>query len=105
MVLRCANCGGVLEYSAELNKMVCSFCGNSYTIDELNQKALDYYRHLTYSKHFCFQRWGLFFSLYKYEDFKYMMENFLILNMPTIARIAFKIMKAKEAREANKAKG
>ena len=38
MVLRCANCGGVLEYSAELNKMVCSFCGNSYTIDELNQK-------------------------------------------------------------------
>lgn len=72
---------------------------------ELNQKALDYYRHLTYSKHFCFQRWGLFFSLYKYEDFKYMMENFLILNMPTIARIAFKIMKAKEAREANKAKG
>ncbi|MBP5494358.1 MAG: hypothetical protein J6X97_04615 [Lachnospiraceae bacterium] len=39
MVLRCANCGGVLEYSAELNKMVCSFCGNSYTIDELNQKS------------------------------------------------------------------
>ena len=38
MVLRCANCGGVLEYSAELNKMVCSFCGNSYTIDELNEK-------------------------------------------------------------------
>lgn len=72
---------------------------------ELNQKALDYFRHLTYRKHFCFQRWGLFFSLYKYEDFKYMMENFLILNMPTIARIAFKIMKAKEAREANKAKG
>ena len=41
MVLRCANCGGVLEYSAELNKMVCSFCGNSYTIDELNQKEVE----------------------------------------------------------------
>ncbi|MBR4412627.1 MAG: hypothetical protein IKS60_03360 [Lachnospiraceae bacterium] len=37
MVLRCANCGGVLEYSAELNKMVCSFCGSSYTIEELNE--------------------------------------------------------------------
>lgn len=37
MVLRCANCGGALEYSAELNKMVCSFCGSSYTIDELNE--------------------------------------------------------------------
>ena len=37
MVLRCPNCGGALEYSAELNKMVCSFCGNSYTIDELNE--------------------------------------------------------------------
>ena len=38
MVLRCPNCGGVLEYSAELNKMVCSFCGTSYTIDELSEK-------------------------------------------------------------------
>lgn len=37
MVLRCANCGGVLEYSAELNKMVCSYCGSSYTIEELNE--------------------------------------------------------------------
>lgn len=39
MVYRCSKCGGALEYSAELNKMVCSYCGQSFGLDELNSKA------------------------------------------------------------------
>ena len=39
MVYRCSNCGGALEYSAELNKMVCSYCGQSFGLDELNSKT------------------------------------------------------------------
>ena len=34
-----------------------------------------------------FRKWGLFFRLYKYENFGYNVKNFLILNMPCVARL------------------
>ena len=39
MVYRCKNCGGVLEYSIENNKMVCSYCNNTYSVDEVSQSV------------------------------------------------------------------
>lgn len=39
MVYRCKNCGGVLEYSIENNKMVCSYCNNTYSVDEVSQSC------------------------------------------------------------------
>ncbi len=38
MIYKCKNCGGALEYSAELNKMYCEHCGTSFTIEELTEK-------------------------------------------------------------------
>ena len=65
----------------------------SKEIRELNRKSLAYFMDLKNKKNFNFKNWKLFFKLYKYEDFKYKMLNFIILNMPAFARIAFKIRK------------
>ena len=65
----------------------------SEEIRKLNRKSLEYFEMLEKKKNINFKGWGLFFKLYKYEGFKYKMENFLILNIPCIARILFKIIK------------
>ena len=59
-------------------------------IKKENEEALNYYKMLE-KKHNNFRQWGIFNRLYKYESFKYKYENFLILNLPSIANIGFKI--------------
>ena len=63
---------------------------------ELNNKALEYFERLTTVKYANFSNWGLFFKLYKYENFKYKILNFLILNFPGISRFAFKLIKGRK---------
>ena len=70
-------------------------------IRKLNYRALEYFEKLKSVNKFNFSNWGLFFKLYKYEEFSYKMKNFLILNMPTIARVAFKYVK-KSDKQRNK---
>lgn len=60
---------------------------------ELNKKALAYYENLEKHKYASFSSWGLFRKLYKYEDRKYTIENFLILNLPILVAPIFKIRK------------
>ena len=60
-------------------------------IRELNRKSLEYFEKLDKVKVINFKGWGLFFKLYKYEGFSYMMQNFLILNIPVLAKILFKV--------------
>lgn len=79
----------------------------SKEIQLLNRESLAYYKDLKNKNNFNFKNWKLFFKLYKYEDFKYKMLNFFILNMPALARIAFKIKKKRdnknlESQEASK---
>lgn len=62
-------------------------------IKKLNKQALEYYEMLEKKKNFNFRKWGLFFKLYKYESFVYVMENFMILNMPFITKILYKFKK------------
>lgn len=62
-------------------------------IKKLNRQALEYYEMLEKKKNFNFRKWGLFFKLYKYESFVYVMENFMILNMPFITKILYKFKK------------
>lgn len=62
-------------------------------IKELNKKALKYYEKLEKVKFINFRGWNLFFKLYKYENKKYILENFLILNLPIIAAPLIKIRK------------
>ena len=57
----------------------------------LNKKALDYFKMLQTKKHFNFRGWSIFYKLYKTEPFLYFIENFIILNMPFLAKIAFHI--------------
>ena len=64
-------------------------------IRALNKEALRYFKSLPRVKHANFKSWSLFFKLYKYENFKYKMENFLILNFPGITRVLFKIFRHK----------
>ncbi len=59
----------------------------------LNRQALQYYEMLEKKKNFNFRKWGLFFKLYKYESFIYVMQNFMILNMPFITKILYKFKK------------
>lgn len=70
-------------------------------IKKLNRQALEYYKNLKNVKTISFSKWGLFFKLYKYESFKYKMKNFLILNMPGIARIAYKKVSKDKLKEEN----
>ena len=60
-----------------------------------NLKALEYYKMLENKNKINFRKWGLFFKLYKYEDFFYTIQNFLILNMPIVAKLLFKLKNRK----------
>ncbi len=61
----------------------------------LNIEALEYYKMLENKNKINFRKWGLFFKLYKYEDFFYTIQNFLILNMPIVAKLLFKLKRGK----------
>lgn len=65
----------------------------SEEIKKLNKVSLEYYKMLEKKKYVNFRNWSLFFKLYKYEEFGYKMQNFVILNLPILARIAFKFLK------------
>ncbi len=65
----------------------------SEEVKKLNRKALEYYEMLETKKNINFKGWGLFFKLYKYEEFGYNLQNFAILNLPVFARILYKLKK------------
>ena len=60
-------------------------------IKALNRQALEYFEYLEKHKYWNFKYWKLFRKLYKYEDKKYALENFLILNLPILVAPIFKI--------------
>ena len=58
---------------------------------KLNREAYEYFEMLEKKKNFNFRKWGVFHELYKTETFMYYIENFLIMNLPFLARELFKI--------------
>lgn len=58
---------------------------------EQNQKALEYFEHLKIVKNINFKGWSVFHKLYKNETILYYLENFIIMNMPALGKIIFKI--------------
>lgn len=66
---------------------------NDEKINALNEKSLKYYEKLKNVKIITFKNIGLFIKLYKYEKFGYSIQNFVILSMPGIAKVLFKIKK------------
>ena len=66
---------------------------DSDKIKDLNKESLKYFENLEKTKFINFKGWVLFFKLYRYEEFSYMMQNFLILNIPCLAKVLFKVKK------------
>ena len=56
-----------------------------------NKKALDYFEDIKNKKNINLKNWNIFHKLYKTETLTYYLENFLIMNLPIIAKILFKI--------------
>ncbi|MGN1299292.1 MAG: glycosyltransferase family 2 protein [Candidatus Scatovivens sp.] len=65
---------------------------------KLNKKSLEYFKMLENKKYINFKKWNLFFKLYKYENFIYKWENFIILNIPVLGRILFKMKGTKNGK-------
>ena len=62
-------------------------------IRDLSKQALKYFEELEKHKYMNFKYWSLFKKLYKYEEKKYRIENFFILNLPILVAPIFKIRK------------
>lgn len=62
-------------------------------ISKHTNEALKYFENLKKVKYINLKNWNLFFKLYKYEEFSYTIQNFIILNMPILGKLAFKIKK------------
>lgn len=56
-----------------------------------NKKALEYFKDIKKKKNVNFKNWGIFHNLYKNETVLYYLENFLIMNLPIIAKFVFKV--------------
>lgn len=62
-------------------------------IENLNKTAYQYFDNLKNVKKISLKNSKLFWKLYKYENFGYALQNFLILNMPSMARVLFQLKK------------
>ena len=60
-------------------------------LQKLNVEALEYYKMLDSKKNINFKNWKTFHKLYKTEKMMYYIENFIILNMPCIGKVMFKL--------------
>lgn len=60
-------------------------------LQKLNNEAYKYFKMIEKKEKFNFRSWKTFHKLYKTEKFMYYIENFLIMNMPLIARGLFNI--------------
>ena len=60
-------------------------------LQKLNVEAYNYFKMLENKKKINFKSWTIFHKLYKTETFKYYIENFLIMNMPILAKGIFNI--------------
>lgn len=62
-------------------------------IQNLNKISYEYFDYLKKVKNISFKNIKLFWKLYKYEKFSYSFQNYLILNMPKLAKVLFYIKK------------
>jgi hypothetical protein len=56
-----------------------------------NMNALEYFQYIKGKKYINFKKWKTFHKLYKTETLIYYLENFLIMNMPVIGKMLFKV--------------
>ncbi len=72
-----------------------AFCENEKVFPDelknLNKKALEYYRYIENIKWISLKKINIFHKLYKYQDIKLYILNFVILHIPILARGLFNI--------------
>ena len=61
------------------------------SIQELNKEALDYFEMINKKKNFNFKKWNIYHTLYKNETPYYYISNFIIMNLPFLGKVVFKI--------------
>lgn len=62
-------------------------------IENLNKESYKYFENLKKVKKINLKNLKLFWNLYKYEEFSYMIQNFIILNIPVLAKPLFYLKK------------
>lgn len=65
---------------------------------KLNNEALDYFNCLENINRINIKKYKLFFKLYKYENFIYKIENFVIMNIPCLGKVLFKLKGSKNGK-------
>lgn len=60
-------------------------------LQKLNIKALQYFEMVQKKKNFNFKKWNVFHELYKTENFKYYILNFIIMNLPLLGKTLFSL--------------
>lgn len=60
-------------------------------IQKLNIEGLEYFKMIQKKKNFNFRKWNIYHELYKTENFKYYIMNFVIMNLPLLGKPVFKI--------------
>ncbi len=58
---------------------------------EFNRKALEYFENIKKKKNINFRGWAIYHKLYKNDNLYFYLNNFLIFNMPIIAKVLFYI--------------
>ena len=56
-----------------------------------NKETLEYFKMIKNKKYINFRKWSVFHNLYKTETIKFYIENFMILNMPLVTNIPFRL--------------
>lgn len=64
-------------------------------IRKQNKEALEYFKMLQTKKNINFRKWNIFYKLYKEETLFKFLQNFMVLNIPCLAKIAFSIISIK----------
>lgn len=62
-------------------------------IQKLNNKSLMYFEMVKDKKNINFKGWTTFYKLYKNETLSYFILNFVIINLPVIGRVLFRLKK------------
>ena len=62
-------------------------------LKKLSQEGLTYFEDVQNKKYINFKGWKTFHKLYKYDNIRYYLINFIIMNMPVLGRFLYKFIK------------
>ena len=64
-------------------------------LQKLNYEGKKYFDDIEKKKNANLRNWGIFYNLYKNENIGYYIANFVILNLPILGNLIYKVYKKK----------